>query len=51
MSEMEQTLVSGKSHYNSTELRKMIGDNKKEVKEEHTDVERRVKTARSDMAD
>ena len=49
--ELQQILDSGKSHYSAGALKKMIGDLKKQAKEEHNDVEGRVKTAKADMAD
>ena len=51
MTEMEQILDSGKSHYSAGALKKMIGDIKKQAKEEHNDVDSRLTTAKSDMAD
>ena len=49
--ELKQILDSGKSHYSCNNIRKMIGDLKKQAKEEHNDVDSRLKTAKSDMAD
>ena len=51
MLQIEQTNISGKSHYNFSELRKMMGDIKKTIKEEHDDVKCRIATAKTDMAD
>ena len=51
MTELERVLDSGKSHYSAGDLKKMIGDIKKQAKEEHNDVDTRLKTANSDMAD
>ena len=49
--ELQQILDSGKSHYSAGALKKMIGDIKKQAKEEHNDADSRLKTAKSDMAD
>ena len=49
--ELKQILDSGKSHYSYNNIRKMIGDLKKQAKEQHNDVDSRLKTAKPDMAD
>ena len=49
--QLEQILDSGKSSYCVKDLRKMMGDIKKTIKEEHDDVKCRIATAKTDMAD
>ena len=51
MLHIEQTNQTGKSHYNFSELRKMMGDIKKTAKEECDEVKSRIDSAKTDMAD